>query len=102
MLGLAPTAQHAIDAFDDEYYAESIDASTSLLAVNVFEALPALLQPRRRLRRRRQRRLAIDDFELALELAPVEKQCDVRLNLALGWERFGDAYVEAKESTRAR
>jgi hypothetical protein len=37
---------------------------------------------------------AIDDFEIALELAPMEKKCDVRLNLALAWERFGDYYVQ--------
>ena len=36
---------------------------------------------------------AIDDFERALELAPAEKKCEVRVNLALAWEKLGDAYV---------
>ena len=37
---------------------------------------------------------ATDDFERALELAPMDRKCDVRLNLALAWERFGDIYVQ--------
>jgi tetratricopeptide (TPR) repeat protein len=36
---------------------------------------------------------AIDDFERALELAPAEQKCTVRVNLALGWEKLGDAYA---------
>jgi tetratricopeptide (TPR) repeat protein len=36
---------------------------------------------------------AIDDFERALELAPEERKCDVRVNLALSWERLGDIYA---------
>jgi len=37
--------------------------------------------------------MAIDDFEKALELAPAEAECTVRVNLALSWEMLGDQYV---------
>jgi hypothetical protein len=93
-LSLAPTAQNAIDAYDQGDYAGSEEASASLLFLNVAEpylpyfdrgdayAADAYYGP------------ATDDFEKALELAPMEKKCDVRLNLALTWERFGDVYVQ--------
>lgn len=37
---------------------------------------------------------AIDDFEKALELAPGERECMVRVNLSLSWELLGDAYEQ--------
>jgi tetratricopeptide (TPR) repeat protein len=38
---------------------------------------------------------AIDDFERALELAPASHECEVVVNLALGWEKLADGYVGA-------
>lgn len=38
---------------------------------------------------------ATDELSTALELAPDERRCDVRVNLALAWEQQGDAYAEA-------
>ena len=95
MLGLAPTAQNAIDAYDDGYFLASQAHSTSLLEPNVFESWLPYFNRGDAYAGEQNYGPAIDDFEIALELAPVEKQCDIRLNLALGWERFGDAYVEA-------
>ena len=95
MLGLAPTAQNAIDAYDDGYFVASQAHSTSLLEPNVFEPYLPYFNRGDAFAGDVNYGPAIDDFEIALELAPQEKQCDVRLNLALGWERFGDAYVEA-------
>jgi len=37
--------------------------------------------------------MAIDDFEKALELAPADQECRVRVNLSLSWEMLGDQYV---------
>lgn len=94
MLGLAPTAQNAISAFDDEDYFSSAEYSTSLLDPNVFEPYLPYFNRGDAYAAAENYGPAIDDFEIALELAPEEKACDVRLNLALGWERFGDVYVE--------
>ena len=95
MLGLAPTAQLAINAFDEEDYVSSVGFSTSLAENNVFEQYLPYFNRGDAYAGQQNYGPAIDDFEIALELAPLERQCDVRLNLALGWERFGDAYVEA-------
>ena len=95
MLGLAPTAQNAIDAYDDGDFLASQAHSTSLLEPNVFETWLPYFNRGDAFAGDQNYGPAIDDFEIALELAPQEKQCDIRLNLALGWERFGDAYVEA-------
>ena len=35
---------------------------------------------------------AIDDFEDALHLAPIERRCMIALNLAATWESLGDEY----------
>ena len=95
MLLLAPAAQNAIDAYEIEDYDSSVGHSTSLLEPNVFESWLPYFNRGDAYAGEQNYGPAIDDFEIALELAPLEKQCDVRLNLALGWERFGDAYVEA-------
>lgn len=94
-LGLAPTAQSAINAYDRGDYVTSENISGSLLDLNVVETWLPYFNRGDAYAGEAYYGPAIDDFEIALELAPVEKQCDIRLNLALGWERFGDAYAEA-------
>ena len=94
MLGLAPAAQNAINAYENEDYAASVGHSSWLLGNNVFEPYLPYFNRGDAYAGAQNYGPAIDDFELALELAPEEKACDVRLNLALGWERFGDVYVE--------
>jgi tetratricopeptide (TPR) repeat protein len=38
---------------------------------------------------------AIDDFERALTLVPESRECEVVVNLALGWEKLADGYAGA-------
>ncbi|MBX3098078.1 MAG: hypothetical protein KF761_00730 [Salinibacterium sp.] len=93
-LSLAPTAQAAIDAFDSGDYLTSEDLSSSLLSHNVVETYLPYFNRGDAYAADRYYGPATEDFERALELAPMEKKCDVRLNLALTWERFGDIYVQ--------
>ena len=93
-LSLAPTAQNAIDDYDDGLYVASEEASSSLLFLNVVEPYLPYFNRGDAYAADQYYGPATDDFEKALELAPPEKKCDVRLNLALTWERFGDVYVQ--------
>ena len=93
-LSLAPTAQNAIDDYDDGLYVASEEASSSLLFLNVVEPYLPYFNRGDAYAADQYYGPATDDFEKALELAPLEKKCDVRLNLALTWERFGDVYVQ--------
>lgn len=93
-MSLAPTAQNAIDDYDDGLYVASEEASSSLLFLNVVEPYLPYFNRGDAYAADEYYGPATDDFEKALELAPQEKKCDVRLNLALTWERFGDVYVQ--------
>jgi tetratricopeptide (TPR) repeat protein len=94
LLSLAPTAQRAIDAYDSGLFTSSQDISGSLLELNIVEPYLPYFNRGDAFAADRYYGPATDDFEKALELAPADRQCDVRLNLALTWERFGDIYVE--------
>ena len=93
LLSRAPTAQRAIDAYDGGSYTQSQDISTSLLAPNIVEPYLPYFNRGDAYAADQNYGSATDDFEKALELAPLQRKCDVRLNLALTWERFGDIYV---------
>lgn len=93
-LSLAPTAQNAIDDYNDGLYVASEEASSSLLFLNVVETYLPYFNRGDAYAADEYYGPATDDFEIALEKAPMEKKCDVRLNLALAWERFGDIYVQ--------
>ena len=93
-ISLAPTAQNAIDDYNDGLYVASEEASSSLLFLNVVETYLPYFNRGDAYAADEYYGPATDDFEIALEKAPQEKKCDVRLNLALAWERFGDIYVE--------
>ena len=94
LLSMAPTAQTAIDAFDRGSYQTSADVSSSLLEWNIAEQWIPYFNRGDALLGSESYVESIDDLEKALELAPVEKQCDVRVNLALAWELLADGYVE--------
>lgn len=94
LISLAPTAQQAIDAYDYGYYEESVEHSSSLLGWNIAEPYLPYFNRGDAYAADDYLGAAIDDFEIALELAPLDRKCDVRLNLALAWERFGDYYVQ--------
>ena len=93
-LSLAPTAQTAIDEYESGAYVASEETSSSLLFLNVVESYLPYFNRGDAYAADEYYGPATDDFEKALELAPREKKCDVRLNLALAWERFGDVYVQ--------
>ena len=94
LMSLAPTAQGAIEAFDEGDYVKSEERSSSLLFLNVVESYLPYFNRGDAYAADQYYGLATDDFERALELAPLDRKCDVRLNLALSWERFGDIYVQ--------
>ena len=93
LLSLAPTAQLAVDAYEGGRWTSSQDISTSLLSPNIVEQYLPYFNRGDAYAADQYYAPATDDFEKALELAPMERKCDVRLNLALTWERFGDIYV---------
>ncbi len=93
LLSLAPTAQLAIDAYDEGRYVSSEQISGSLLDVNIVEPYLPYFNRGDAFAADQYYGPATDDFEKALELAPEDRKCDVRLNLALTWERFGDIYI---------
>ena len=93
LLTLAPTAQSAIDAYDSGRYTSSGEISGSLLEFNIVEPYLPYFNRGDAFAADQYYGQATDDFEKALELAPEDRKCDVRLNLALTWERFGDIYV---------
>ena len=89
------SGQAAHDAFARGAYVESEEQFGSLLEPNLLE--PYLPHFNRGTARAAQLDFtpAIDDFERALELAPPERRCMVRVNLALSWEKLGDDYLAA-------
>jgi tetratricopeptide (TPR) repeat protein len=86
--------QGALDAFDAGRYESSAEGSTSLLENNILEPWIPWFNRGDALAAQEQYTDAIDDFERALALAPADRACDVRVNLALSWERLGDIYIE--------
>ena len=95
LIGLSLVNQTALDLFDAGAYAQSEEVSTGLLDQTLFEPYLPFFNRGDAKAAQEQYTDAIDDFERALELAPVERQCDVRVNLALSWERLGDVYAAA-------
>jgi len=95
LIGLSLVNQTALDLFDAGAYAQSEEVSTGLLDQTLFEPYLPFFNRGDAKAAQEQYTDAIDDFERALELAPAERQCDVRVNLALSWERLGDVYAAA-------
>ena len=95
LIGLSLVNQTALDLFDAGAYAQSEEVSTGLLDQTLIEPYLPFFNRGDAKAAQEQYTDAIDDFERALELAPVERQCDVRVNLALSWERLGDVYAAA-------
>ena len=95
LIGLSLVNQTALDLFDAGAYAQSEEVSTGLLDQTLIEPYLPFFNRGDAKAAQEQYTDAIDDFERALEFAPVERQCDVRVNLALSWERLGDVYAAA-------
>jgi tetratricopeptide (TPR) repeat protein len=91
----AATTADAISLYDSGRYTESEDRSTELLEGNLLEPwIPWFNRGDARIGDEDYTG-AIDDFEKALELAPPDRTCEVRVNLALSWSTLGDIYEEA-------
>jgi tetratricopeptide (TPR) repeat protein len=95
LIGLSLVNQTALDLFDSGAYEASEEVSTGLLDQTLIEPYLPWFNRGDAKAAQEQYTDAIDDFERALELAPAERQCDVRVNLALSWERLGDIYAAA-------
>ena len=94
LIGLSLTNQSAINAFNNGQYERSIEQSESLMDFNVIEPYIPYFNRGDAYAAQEMFVESIDDFERALELAPEQKKCDVRVNLALSWENLGDIYAE--------
>lgn len=95
LIGLSVVNQTALDLFDSGAYEASESVSTGLLDQTIIEPYLPWFNRGDAKAAQEQYTDAIDDFERALELAPDDRQCDVRVNLALSWERLGDIYSAA-------
>jgi tetratricopeptide (TPR) repeat protein len=84
--------QGALSHYDAGRYEASADEAGRLLENNVIEPYLPWFNRGDANAAQELYTEAIDDFERALELAPKERKCDVRVNLALSWERLGDIY----------
>jgi tetratricopeptide (TPR) repeat protein len=94
LASLSLTAQDAIDAAETARFDESISASDSLMTFNWFEPWIAYYDRGTVSALAQEYNDATDDLSVALELAPDDRSCDVRVNLALAWEELGDIYAE--------
>lgn len=95
LFGQLVTAQEAVHRFGSGNYAASQEASEALLEPNIIEPWIPHFNRGSALAAQLDYTPAIDDFERALELAPFDRKCMVRINLALSWEMLGDQYLEA-------
>jgi tetratricopeptide (TPR) repeat protein len=93
LMGLSLGNQVALSLFDDARFEESAEQSTTLLDETFFEPYIPWFNRGNAYAAQEKYTDAIDDLEHALELAPASRQCEVRVNLALSWERLGDVYV---------
>jgi len=94
LMGLSITTQSAIQAYNVGDYEKSIERSESLLDLNIVEPWIPYFNRADAHAANEYYVDSVDDFEKALELAPQEKQCDIRINLALSWELLGDIYKD--------
>jgi tetratricopeptide (TPR) repeat protein len=94
LMGPAIVNQPALDRFDSGAYESAGESWTSLIeGDNLVEPYLPWFNRGDSLAAREDYTAAVDDFERALELAPADRACDVRVNLALSWESLGDIYV---------
>lgn len=88
-------AQRSIDAYERGNFERSVEVSDSLMFLNVAEDWIPYFNRGTSHAAAQSYSHATDDLAAALERAPDERRCDVRVNLALAWELQGDSYFEA-------
>ena len=100
LIGLSATTGTAITMYNTGAYEASQDASSTLLEGDLLGG--NFIEPWIPWFNRGDAKAAnldftpaIDDFEHALELAPADKECTVRVNLSLSWELLGDSYASS-------
>jgi len=93
IVGPYTSNESAVRAFERGDFDGSGEQSSRLLEGNLLEDWVPWFNRGNALAAQEEYTAAIDDFERALELAPEERACDVRVNLALSWERLGDIYI---------
>lgn len=102
LLSMPVLADRAIEAWDRGNYERSVEASDSLMFLNVAEDWIPWFNRGTAHASAQSYSEATDDLAKALERAPAERRCDVRVNLALAWEMQGDAYFDAGYFAGAR
>jgi tetratricopeptide (TPR) repeat protein len=85
----------ALDAFERGQFAESESSAGELVDQFIVEPWIPYFDRGDALVAQGEYIDAIDDFEKALELAPQDRRCMVRGNLARSWEALADQYEEA-------
>jgi len=93
IVGPYTTNDSAVRSYEYGDFDGSAEQSSRLLDGNLLEDWVPWFNRGNALAEQEEYTAAIDDFERALELAPEERACDVRVNLALSWERLGDIYI---------
>jgi tetratricopeptide (TPR) repeat protein len=101
LLSMPLLAQRGIDAYDQGRFESSVEASDSLMFLNVAETWIPYFNRGTAHAAGQAYSDATDDLAKALERAPQERRCDVRVNLALAWELQGDSYFQAGYFTGA-
>jgi tetratricopeptide (TPR) repeat protein len=95
LLSMPLYAQRGIDAYGEGNFESSVAASDSLMFLNVAETWIPYFNRGTAHAAAQAYSEATDDLAKALERAPKERRCDVRVNLALAWEMQGDSYFQA-------
>jgi len=93
IVGPYTTNDSAVRSYEYGDFDGSAEQSSRLLDGNLLEDWVPWFNRGNALAAQEEYTAAIDDFERALEIAPEERACDVRVNLALSWERLGDIYI---------
>lgn len=95
LLSMSVLAGRAIDAYDRGRFDLSVEKSDALMFLNVAEDWIPYFDRGTAHAAGEAYSQGTDDLAKALERAPEDRRCDVRVNLALAWELQGDAYFGA-------
>lgn len=95
LISMPVLAGRAIDAYDRDQFEQSAESSDALMFLNVVEDWIPYFNRGTAYAAGESYSQATDDLAKALERAPEDRRCDVRVNLALAWELQGDAYFAA-------
>jgi tetratricopeptide (TPR) repeat protein len=85
----------ALTSYHAGQYTESEEQSSKLVEPNIVERYLPYFNRGDAKAADQEYTAAIDDFEIALDLAPASRQCAVAVNLAHTWELLADSYVAA-------